>query len=368
MDAQPVNLPALIQQRLHNQSITGARFETARDVVKWLGAVQAQDYLGALWAVGLRMKQAVESDVEQALADRTIVRTWPMRGTLHFVPAEDVRWMLALLTPKVIAGSARRHAELGLDDATFARSREVFADALQGGNQLTRAELGEALEAAGIATAGQRLYHILGLLAQEGLICFGVRQGKQQTFVLLDEWVPGTRSMAREEALAELARRYFASHGPATDRDFAWWTGLTLGDARLGLELAGSQLVQEEIEGQTYWRSPLQAVVDEAEPSAWLLPAYDEYTVGYTDRSALLDADGVRYTEAGHSILMPAIVIRGQMVGTWRRTIRARAVEIELYPFAPLSQGDADLVALAATRYGEFLGLPVKMKTLRGSV
>lgn len=352
----------LLAQRLHNQRIAGAGFDTAAEVVAWQGAVQAQDYLGALWGIGLRMETATEADVEQALADRTIVRTWPMRGTLHFVPAEDVRWMLALLTPKVIAGSARRHAELGLDDKTFARSRDLFAQALQGGKQLTRAELGEALEAAGIATAGQRLYHILGLLAQEGLICFGVRQGRQQTFVLLDEWVPRTRSMAREEALAELARRYFASHGPATDRDFAWWTGLTLGDARAGLELAGPQLAQEEIGGQSHWWSPSTTVNDDLVATAWLLPAYDEYMVGVTDRSAMLDADGVKHTEAGHSILMPAIVIRGQMVGTWRRTVNKRSIVIELNPFAPLTAAEMQWVEAAADRYGAFFGLPAEVK------
>lgn len=354
-----MNSSELIRQRLHNQRIAGPGFETAGDVVAWHGAVQAQDYLGALWAVGLRMKQAVESEVEQALADRTIVRTWPMRGTLHFVPAEDVRWMLELLTPKVIAGSARRHAELGLDEATFARSREVFARALQGGRQLTRGEMGAALEAAGIATAGQRLYHILWRLGQDGLICFGVRRGKQQTFVLLDEWLPATRHLARDEALAELARRYMTSHGPATDRDFAWWTGLTLGDARAGLALAGPGLVQQEIDGQTYWRAASEmATAEDISTAAWLLPAYDEYTVGYTDRSALLDADGARYVEAGHSILVPALVIGGQIAGAWRRTITPRAVEIELNPFAPLSHSDAGLVELAALRYGAFLGLP----------
>ena len=351
----------LLSHRLHNQHIAGARFETARDVVAWLGAVQAQDYLGALWAIGLRMSAAVEGDVEQALADRTIVRTWPMRGTLHFVPAADVRWMLALLTPKVIAGSARRHAELGLDEATFTRSREMFLQVLQGGQQLTRAELGEALEAAGIATAGQRLYHILGLLAQEGLICFGVRQGRQQTFVLLDEWLPLTKHLERDEALAELARRYFASHGPATDRDLAWWLGVTLGDARTALGLATQHLASEQIDGQTYWQAPQPAAVTDVSNSAWLLPAYDEYTVGYTDRSALLDPAGQEYVDAGHSILFPTVVIDGKVVATWRRTVKKRSITIELNPFAPLSQRALRLIETAADRYGAFFGLPAEV-------
>ena len=354
---------SLLRQRLYNQRISGSGFDTAAEVVAWQGAVQAQDYLGALWGIGLRMQQAAEADVEQALADRTIIRTWPMRGTLHFVPAQDARWMLALLTPRVVAGGTRRYAELGLNDATFARSREVFTAALAGGKQLTRAEMADALETAGISTAGQRLYHILGRLAQEGVLCFGVRRGRQQTFVLLDEWLPPTRQLTREEGLAELARRYFNSHGPATDRDFAWWIGTPLGDARLGIELAGQDLEALEVAGQTYWFSAAMAAAADEPLSAWLLPAYDEYTVGYTDRSALLDPPGQAYVDAGHSILLPTVVIGGKLVGTWRRTVRKRAITVELNLFAPLSADEHRLVQAAADRYTAFFGLPAEVKT-----
>ncbi|MEZ4767756.1 MAG: winged helix DNA-binding domain-containing protein [Caldilineales bacterium] len=357
-----MDLTALLRHRLYNQGIAGARFATPAEVVGWMGAVQAQDYLGALWGIGLRMREAVEAGVEQALADRTVVRTWPMRGTLHFVPGEDARWMLALLTPRVVAGNARRYAELGLDDATFAHSREAFAKSLHGGKQLTRAEMGEVLEAAGVSTAGQRLYHILGRLAQEGTLCFGVRRGRQQTFVLLDEWLPPTRHLAREEALAELARRYFRSHGPATDRDFAWWIGMPLGDARLGIELAGSELEPRECEGQTLWVSATMAHATEQPPSAWLLPAYDEYTVAYADRSALLDTPGQAYVAAGHSILFPTVVIDGTVVGTWRRTVGKQRIDVELNLFAPLPAEEQQLVQAAADRYGVFFGLPAKVR------
>lgn len=353
---------ALLHHRLHNQGIAGPRFASPADVVTWLGALQAQDYLGALWGIGLRMQQAVEADVEQALVDRTVVRTWPMRGTLHFVPAEDARWMLALLTPKVIAGSARRHAEQGLDEAIIARSRDLFSQALEGGQQLTRAELGEVLQAAGIATAGQRLYRTLWRLGQEGLICFGVRRGRQQTFVLLDEWLPPTRHLTREQGLAELARRYFRSHGPASDRDFAWWIGLPLGEARLGIELAGQDLVSLEFAGQTCWVSAQMADTAEQPRSAWLLPAYDEYTVGYTDRSALLEPPGQAYVAASHSILFPTVMIDGTVVGTWRRTVGKRRIDVELNLFAPLAAEEQHLVQAAADRYAAFFGLPAKVR------
>ncbi len=246
----------IAQQRLGNQSIAPAALLTPGEVVKKLGAMQAQDYLGALWALGLRMQRAVEADIEQAIANREIIRTWPMRGTLHFVAPEDVRWMPALLAPRILAGAARRHKQLELDEATFAHSETLFINALRNGRSLTRSEMMDVLEQACISTKGQRGYHILWWAAQNGLICFGPRQGKQHTFVLLDEWLPNSKSLSREESLAELAHRYFTGHGPATIQDYIWWSGLPAADARAGLEMVKSQLTHEELDGQTYWFSP----------------------------------------------------------------------------------------------------------------
>src|SRR5262245_10756332 len=193
--------------RLHNQRIAYATLEKPVDVVVWLAAVQAQDYLGAMWAVGLRMRNAVEADIERALADRTIIRTWPMRGTLHFVAAADARWMLELLTPRIVANSAQRLLrDFDLDESAFARTKDLVARALQGGGQLTRNAMYKMWEAGGVSAAGQCGRHILWCLAQDGLICFGPREGKQQTFVLLDEWAPKTKRMSRDESLAELAK------------------------------------------------------------------------------------------------------------------------------------------------------------------
>jgi hypothetical protein len=181
----------IARQRLYNQLIASNRFEKPGDVVGWLGAVQAQDYLGSLWAIGLRLQNATEQAIEQALATRAIIRTWPMRGTLHIVAAADVRWMLELLTPRVVARSARRlQQQFSVDEAVLARSRQVLVRALQGGQQLSRDAMYQALEAAHISTASGRGLQILWRLAQEGLVCFGAREGKQHTFVLLDEWAP----------------------------------------------------------------------------------------------------------------------------------------------------------------------------------
>src|SRR6478609_2868281 len=186
----------IAQLRLYNQGITKPLFKKPEDVVKWLGAVQAQDYLGALWAVGLRMPKATEALIEKSLSNKSIIRTWPMRGTLHFVPSEDVRWMLKLLTPRIIAKCATLYRQSELDSATFKKSKKLFVKALEGGKKLERKEMYEVLERGGISTEGLRGLHILGNLAQNGLICFGNRIGKQQTFVLLDEWIPSSKSLS----------------------------------------------------------------------------------------------------------------------------------------------------------------------------
>ncbi len=318
--------------RLHTQHIARATFEKPSDVVAWLGAVQAQDYLGALWAVGLRMRNAVEADIEHALADRTIIRTWPMRGTLHFVAAADARWMLELLTPRVVENNAQRLLrQFDLDERAFARSKDLFARALQGGKQLTRNAMYEALEAGGVSTAGQRGLHILGRLAQNGVICFGAREGKQQTFALLDEWAPKAKRLGRDESLAELAKRYFTSHGPATLQDFAWWSGLAAVDATAGLEMAKRSLGQETINGQTYWlASSTPATKDSAK-----LPNY------------------------GHGIFNPTIVVDGQVVGTWKRTLKKDTLAISPSPFTKLKRDETRAIAEAANRYGKFLGASV---------
>jgi hypothetical protein len=341
-------------------------------VVAALGGVQAQDYLGALWAIGLRCAGATEVDVERAIAAGTIVRTWPMRGTLHFVHATDMRWMLRLLAPRSIDGAARRHRELGLDESVFVLSREAFVRALLGGGRSTRDELYAVLERAGVSTTGQRGYHILWRMAQEGLVCFGPRRGKQQTFVLLDEWVPPDASaepLERDAALAALAVRYFAGHGPATVADFAWWSGLAAADARTAIALAAPRLSREPDGEIEYWTAPGtrqagapagDAVVGPAGTESLavhLLPAFDEYLVGYRERATVLDPrDAARVVPGGGGLLLPTAVADGRVVGTWKRTLKKHEVVVTVRPFAPLTEGVALGLDAAAARYGRFLG------------
>ena len=254
----------------------------------WFGAVQAQDYRGFLWAVGQRLAASVAADVEEAIATRAIVRTWPMRRTLHFVAAADARWMLGLLAARLVRSNAGRYRQLELEAATFARSRKVLARALAGGGRLTRPAAYAALERGGISPEGQRGIHILAHLAQEGMICFGAREGNQPTFVLLDDWVPAAPRLSREEALARLATMYFRSHGPATARDFAWWAGLPARDVAAAVVEAAPALVRETHAGRHYFTGP--GAPPRRLRSAALLPPWDEYLVAYKGREAALAA------------------------------------------------------------------------------
>lgn len=344
--------------RLHNQQIARSRFPSPEQVLSWLGGIQGQDYPGAKWSIGLRLPNATDADVERAISERRIVRTWPMRGTLHFVAAHDVRWIMALTSPGNIAGSARRRRNLELDDKTLARSREVFFKVLHGGKQKTRDEMYAALESAGISTAGQRGYHILWNAALHGLICFAAISGKEQTFALLDEWVAPTPDKTRDVALAELALRYFTSRGPATIQDFIWWSGLSAAEARVGFEAVRSHLVQETVNKQTYWLPP-DIVVSKNVPSAFALPGFDEYLLGYKDRSAVLDAaHAEQVCPGGNGVFASTIVIDGRVAGTWKRTIRKSVIEIIATPFSALNKSERHAFNEAAERYAVFMGLP----------
>ena len=356
-------------QRQLNQCINGMKFEQPEEVVRWMGAMQAQDYGQAVWAIGLRTQSATLTGVERAIAEGKILRTWPMRGTIHFVPAQDAKWMVRLSAQRMIASGRRRREGLGLDETTLERGKQLFFDALNGGRRLTRAAMFTLLENAGIPPANQRGYHVLGYAALTGLICIGPMQGKQQTFVLLDEWAPGPRDFSGEEALAELARRYFASHGPATLYDFAWWAGLPLKDARLGAAAARPALSSAVAGEKEYWWAgdlPEQATADQPE-DVQLLPGFDEYLLGYTDRSDVLDGGHAQKVVPGNNgMFRPMVVVNGQVSGAWKRTVKKKALEITLEPFTPLAAAE-ETIRAAAQRYSRFLELPLSSLSIEAS-
>lgn len=358
MSVQPA-IQNLILRRYYTHRFIAPLFPTPAAVVRHFAAVQGQDFLPAMWALGLRTEGATEAIVEQAINDRQLVRTWPLRNTVHFVTAEDIRWMLELSAPRALKDNARKR-ELGLDEAVFAQSRRVIERELQDGQPRPRPALRQALDDAGISTAGQRGIHIMAHLAQEGLICIGPRQGKQQTFVLIDAWLPPARPRTRDEALAELARRYFAGHGPATIKDYTWWSGLAAAEARAGLEMAKPHLAQETIGGETYWFDPAAPVGDAIpSPAAHLLPFLDEYLVAYKERSAVLPPAYNARVDSGGVMFHQPILVDGQVAGIWTRTLKKEQVVIETTLFRPLSDVEQVALGAAAGRFGAYLGLEV---------
>ena len=348
----------LAAQRLVNQCIAPPRHRRATDVVQWLGAVQAQEYEPAKWALALRMREGVEADVERALEQGHILRTHVMRPTWHFVSAADIRWLQMLTAPRVQRVVAPQNRRLELDAATLRRVTLVFERSLRDRQYLMRAELSERLGRAGLAISGQRLAHAAMHAELEGVICSGPRRGKQQTYALVAERAPAARELSRDEALEELTRRYFRSHGPATVRDFVWWSGLTTADARRGLQMVGA--TSHEVDGYSYWTTPPGRARDYPGDLVHLLPIYDEYVVAYRDRILVPHGPPEIASSAGHTVTFRhSLVSAGAIVGTWEVARSSRSHTISVTPLRPLTQQERRGVLEAAARYERFAGVPV---------
>lgn len=334
----------IVPERLHNQKLSSPDCKQAVDVVRWLGAVQAQDFPAAKWALALRMRAATDAVIQQAYDEGKILRTHLMRPTWHFVAPDDIRWLLELTAPRVNAncGSAFRTYEL--DTAVFKRTTKVLTKALQGGKHLTRAELRTALNRSGVAADdGIRLGHIMIRAELDGIVCSGPRAGKQFTYALLDERVPATKPLTRDEALAKLTTRYFTSHGPATLQDFVWWSGLTVSDAKRGIELIDTALRRELVDDKTYWLARANQSAKSSLYPSHLLPAFDEYNVAYKHRLAGLG---------------PTVIVDGKAVGTWKATTIKQTLTIAVIPSRALKKSETQAISQAANRYAAFLGLP----------
>ena len=356
--------PAIALQRLNQQRLSGNPFAIPDEVVASFGAVQAQDYADAKWALGLRMRDGTDEVIERAFAAGTILRTHVMRPTWHFVTPDDIRWLLELTAPRVHAVNAYMYRQLELDDALFSRTNEAIAKALEGGRHLTRAELGAVLAEAGIAADGMRLGYIVTRAELDAVVCSGARRGKQFTYALLDERAPQARRLGRDEALAELTRRYYTGHGPATLHDYVWWSGLTVADAKSGLAMVAADFEEEVIDGRAYWFSACVPPAPEPSLTAFLLPTYDEFLVGF---AGFDEARRGGRPVGGPVAFDAALVIDGQVAGSWKRTIKKQAVIIEVAPFAPLSAAKGEAVAVAARRYGDFVGMAVTCTILPAS-
>ena len=344
----------IAHRRLANQLLIKSGALTPADVVKHLGAVQGQDYTGGEWSIGLRLPGSNLAHVEKAISEGKIVRTWALRGTLHFLAGTDTRWILALLAPGIISGLTRRYKELELDPATFRKTNSILAKALKGNKQLTRGELKAVLEKKGISCDGQRMAFILHRASLDRIICFGVTRERKQTHALFDEMVPRTKPKEREEGLAELARRYFTSHGPASIQDYIWWSGLSAADAKAGLEMAKSELDHDSIDGRVYWMPTDTPAVRHDAPVAQLLPPFDEFLLGYKDRSASIDKPVSNLLRTGG---MPdaTIIVDGKVAGKWSRTFKKNGMFVELKMFRTFNSLEEKAIENAVGRYEMFI-------------
>ena len=350
----------ILSHRLHHQRVTGASFERPEEMVRLLCGVQSQDYAGARWSVGQRTRDCTDGDVARACDEGKILRTHILRPTWHFVLPEDIGWMLALTSPHVHALNAYMYRKLELDEAIFARSHTLITLALAGHQHLTRSELAAVLAQAGIVADKMRLTYIVMHAELAGLICSGASRGKQQTYALIAERAPQARALAGDAALAELTRRFFLGHGPATVRDYAWWSGLTLAESRGGLALVRQELGHEMVDGEAYWFDPALPPAAPLPEAAFLMPEYDEIHLPYRHIN-LADLPWVVDRDTWTDFFYRPILIGGKRAGTWRRTLSKGAILLEAHLFATLDAARWRLLEEAAARYGRFMGLPVTL-------
>ncbi|MEV0943958.1 winged helix DNA-binding domain-containing protein [Micromonospora wenchangensis] len=334
-------------------------------VVEWFGAMQAQDAASGLWSLGLRLPGHTEADVRAALERREALRTWPMRGTVHLVPGRDARWMLDLTGVRALAGAPARRAVLGLTEAEADRAADVLGAALAGGGRLTRAQCLDTLTAAGVDVSGQRGYHLLWYASQRGVTCIAPHVGTEQTFALLDEWIPDPHRPERDEALGILAGRYFRSHGPTTRRDFTGWTGLTAADTKRAVAVAtdAGTLTAVRVDGVESYLDP--ALLDAPRlpvDDVHVLPGFDEYLLGFKDRALMVDPAHLKAViPGGNGVFQSTVVRGGRVVGTWKRRLARTRVTVTVQPLVPLDASTWQRVETALEGYARFLGLPLHL-------
>lgn len=347
--------------RLYNQQLTNPLFERPSDVVSWFGAMQAQDFAAAKWAIAQRTKNQTETTIEQAFNKGEILRTHIMRPTWHFVTPGAIRWLLKLTSSRVQRFNGYYYRRSGLDKAIFQKSNDVIRKALQGAKQLTRGDLAVKLEEVNIPTKDLGLSYIIMQAELDGIVCSGPRRGKQFTYMLLEERVPEMRDISVDEALVELTKRYLQSHGPAQAQDFSWWSGLTLSDAKKSIALLESKLDKQERNGKTYWFIKNKKHIEQNPDDCFLIPGFDEYFIAYTDRSDVLDKDYAKQLNQGGGMVNGTVVINGKMVGGWRRTFKSKKVVVTITLFEKITAQQQKTLQEQVNRFGSYLAMPVEL-------
>jgi hypothetical protein len=349
----------IAHRRLQAQQLISTPLHTAAEMVAWFGAVQGQEYGPTKWSLGMRLPHLKEADIEQELTAGKIVRTHFPRPTWHFVAAEDIRWLLLLTAPRVRSINATMYRQTGLDAATFSACNKLIEKTLEGGRHLTREALNEVFAAHGIVANGIRLSYIMMNAELVGLVCSGPRQGNQFTYMLLEERVPPVPSKTHEEALVEITQRYFRSRGPATVKDFSTWSGLTVAECKRGIKLTEGQFEQVTVEGKPYYFAPEKLLPQKKYQRLHFLSIYDEYIMGYQDRSPIFLVRN-SFPTPPKVAFDNTIAWDGQLIGTWKRSIGSKAIQMEWNFFQPLTDVQQAAVHAEMRRYSEFMGMEVK--------
>lgn len=344
--------------RLVRHQIAGTKFANPKEIVAWMGAMQAQDYPMAKWAIGVRLPGSTDKSIEAAIDNAEIIRTHLLRPTWHFVAADDIYWLLELTASQIKAAQSSRDRDLGLTVEIYSKSNTLIEKVLSEDRHLTREELIVRLQKAGIATDQNRASHLLARAELEKIICSGPTRSGKPTYALLSERAKKNRELTKDEALAELAKRYFTSRCPATLQDFAWWSGLPARDANHALELVKSDLNPEINEGRTYWLTSDITLPQPNPSTAYLLPPYDEYILSYADRSASISPNDEQHMKeiSDRGLFRPIIVVDGQVTGTWKRTIKKDTMIVDIQPFTSPDPSIQKMISGSASQYGHFIG------------
>ena len=356
-----MKLNDITHARLLSHQIAGTKFKSQKEIVGWMGAMQAQDFNMAKWAIGLRLNKATHAIIDAAIDSGEIIRTHLLRPTWHFVSAEDIYWMIGLTAPRIKSSMKGRNKQLELTDKIFEKSFTIIEKTLRDGNHLTRKELVSKLNKAKIATDNNRSSHILFSAELEGIICSGKMIGKQTSYALINERIPKTKVVKKEEALFMLAKKYFESHCPATFRDFVWWSGLSVADAKHAMEMVRKDFVSEKINSEEYLFSNSFSSLKELKETVFLLPAFDEFLISYKDRTAAIVLQHQEKAFSKNGIFWPVIVIDGKVEGIWKREIKKGTLIVETIFFDPKKKKPKDILKEAAVKLGNFLGYEVEL-------
>jgi len=348
-----INNTLIVDIRPVNHQLSQTDCTTPRQIVAHFGIMQAQDFNSAKWAIGVRLDGCTDKTVNDAFDKGEIIRTHILRPTWHFVTPENIRWMLQLSAKRIMQSMKSRDLELGLTDEIYGTCYRIIEKALEKENHLSREELTTILHQAGMKLDSSQMYHVLTGAEAHGIVCSGALSGMIQTYALLEKRVPATKPITREESLAKLARIYFSGHGPATLYDFVWWSGLSMGEARQGLQSVQAEFFSETIDGQTYWMPDIDYQPPTGKSNLYLLPAFDEYIVGYKDRSGVLTSDNHTKAISSNGIFRPVIIKDGRVTGLWKKATSAKKM-IEVTSFYPIDNETQQLINAAAEKFRAF--------------